>query len=109
MKIIVIGAGAMGCLYGAYLSRSNDVTILTHRAQQADALNRTGITVLEENGTEQTFRRLRAMPSGTCREVADLVIVFVKSTQTEQALEENKALCEKCSRRGACVPRKSMV
>lgn len=92
MKIIVIGAGAMGCLYGAYLSRFNDVTILTHRAQQADALNQTGITVLEENGTEQTFRRLRAMPSGTCREVADLVIVFVKSTQTEQALEENKAL-----------------
>ena len=28
MKIIVIGAGAMGCLYGAYLSKHNNVTML---------------------------------------------------------------------------------
>ena len=28
MKIVVIGAGAMGCLYGAYLSEKNDVTLV---------------------------------------------------------------------------------
>ena len=28
MKIVIIGAGAMGCLYGAYLSEKNEVTML---------------------------------------------------------------------------------
>ncbi len=45
MKIVIIGAGAMGCLYGAYLSEHNEV-----------------------------------------------VIFFVKSTFTEEALEANKEL-----------------
>ena len=92
MKIIVIGAGAMGCLYGAYLSKHNDVTMLDVYEPQVENINQNGITVLEEDGTEQHFSGIRAMKSGTCKEVADLVIVFVKSTHTESSLEENKDL-----------------
>ena len=92
MKIIVIGAGAMGCLYGAYLSKNNDVTMLDVYEPQVQALNENGITVQEEDGSEQHFSNIRAMKSGTCHEIADLVIVFVKSTHTESSLEENKAL-----------------
>ena len=89
MKIIVIGAGAMGCLYGAYLSKNNDVTMLDVYEPQVQALNENGITVQEEDGSVQHFSNIRAMKSGTCNEVADLVIVFVKSTHTESSLEEN--------------------
>ena len=78
MKIIVIGAGAMGCLYGAYLSKHNNVTMLDVYEPQVESINQNGITVLEEDGTEQHFSNIRAMKSGTCKEVADLVIVFVK-------------------------------
>lgn len=85
MKIIVIGAGAMGCLYGAYLSKHNDVTMLDVYEPQVESINQNGITVLEEDGTEQHFSNIRAMKSGTCKEVADLVIVFVKSTHTESS------------------------
>lgn len=92
MKIIVIGAGAMGCLYGAYLSKHNNVTMLDVYEPQVENINQNGITVLEEDGTEQHFSNIRAMKSGTCKEVADLVIVFVKSTHTESSLEENKEL-----------------
>lgn len=92
MKIIVIGAGAMGCLYGAYLSKHNNVTMLDVYEPQVESINQNGITVLEEDGTEQHFSNIRAMKSGTCKEVADLVIVFVKSTHTESSLEENKEL-----------------
>lgn len=92
MKIIVIGAGAMGCLYGAYLSRHNDVTMLDVYEPQVESINQNGVTVLEEDGTEQHFSGVCAMKSGTCSEVADLVIVFVKSTHTESSLEENKGL-----------------
>ena len=90
MKIIVIGAGAMGCLYGAYLSKNNDVTMLDVYEPQVQALNENGITVQEEDGSEQHFSNIRAMKSGTCHEIADLVIVFVKSTHTESSLDETK-------------------
>ena len=48
MKIVIIGAGAMGCLYGAYLSRHNEVIMLDSYQPQVDAINKNGITVLEE-------------------------------------------------------------
>lgn len=92
MKIVIIGAGAMGCLYGAYLSRKNEVIMLDVYEPQVEALNKNGITVVEADGSESHFSRIQAMKSGTCDAVADLVIVFVKSTFTENALEENKAL-----------------
>lgn len=92
MKIVIIGAGAMGCLYGAYFSRKNEVIMLDSYEPQVDAINQSGITVLEEDGTENHFSHIRAIKSGECREVADLVVVFVKSTYTESALEINKEL-----------------
>ena len=78
MKIVIIGAGAMGCLYGAYLSRHNEVIMLDSYQPQVDAINKNGITVSEEDGTEQHFSSVRACLSGEYKEDADLVIVFVK-------------------------------
>lgn len=92
MKIVIIGAGAMGCLYGAYLSRHNEVVMLDSYQPQVDAINKNGITVLEEDGTEQHFSSVRACLSGEYKEDADLVIVFVKSTYTEDALKTNRKL-----------------
>lgn len=40
MKIVIIGAGAMGCLYGAYLSRHNEVIMLDSYQPQVDAIIR---------------------------------------------------------------------
>lgn len=92
MKIVIIGAGAMGCLYGAYLSRKNEVIMLDSYQPQVDAINENGITVLEEDGTKQHFPSVRACLSGEYKEDADLVIVFVKSTYTEDALKTNRKL-----------------
>ena len=92
MKIVIIGAGAMGCLYGAYLSRHNEVIMLDSYQPQVDAINKNGITVSEEDGTEQHFSSVRACLSGEYKEDADLVIVFVKSTYTEDALKINRKL-----------------
>ena len=92
MKIVIIGAGAMGCLYGAYLSRHNEVIMLDSYQPQVDAINKNGITVSEEDGTEQHFSSVRACLSGEYKEDADLVIVFVKSTYTEDALKTNRKL-----------------
>lgn len=92
MNITIIGSGAMGCLYGAYLSTHNHVIMLDVFQPQVDAINQNGITVIEEDGSSPHFANVTAMKSGTCTEAADLVIVFVKSAFTESALEENKHL-----------------
>ena len=59
---------------------------------QVDAINKNGITIVEPDGTERQYKKVCAMKSGTCESVADLVVVFVKSIYSENALEENKAL-----------------
>ncbi len=92
MKIAVIGAGAMGSLYGAYLSKKNDVILIDSNAACVDAMNEAGITVVEKNGQQHKHEALRAYCSGTCTEHVDLVIVFVKSTYTQVALEQNRSL-----------------
>ena len=92
MKIVIIGAGAMGCLYGAYLSRKHEVIMLDSFDKQVEAINQNGITVLEEDGTENQFTNVKACISGEYKEAADLVVVFVKSTFTEDALRDNKKL-----------------
>ncbi len=92
MRVVIIGSGAMGCLYGAYLSKNNEVVLLDSFEPQVKALNENGITVLEEDGIEYSYKNIKAYKSGEYHEEADLVIVFVKSTFTEDALHDNKSL-----------------
>lgn len=93
MKIAVLGAGAMGCLYGAYLSKKNQVMMIDSYRPQVEAINAGGIGVIETDGSETYYKEnISAFPSGECLEKVDMVIVFVKSTNTETALEENKKL-----------------
>ena len=92
MKIVIIGAGAMGCLYGAYLSKKHEVIMLDSYEPQVEAINAHGITVVEEDGSEPHFDGIKAYLSGEYHEVADLIIVFVKSTFSEEALQVNKNL-----------------
>ena len=78
MKIAILGAGAMGCLYGAYLSRENEVIMLDRKPEKVDGINKKGITVIEEDGSSNDFTNVKAYLSGKCNEIVDLVIVFVK-------------------------------
>ena len=93
MKIAVLGAGAMGCLYGAYLSKKNQVLMIDSYRPQVEAIRESGIAVVETDGSESYYKEnISAFLSGECPKKVDLVIVFVKSTNTETALEENKNL-----------------
>lgn len=93
MKIAIVGAGAMGCLYGAKLSAdpTNEVYLIDVWKDHIDAVNENGL-LMEENGETAAYRAVRgvvdARPAGIC----DLVIVFVKSTLTKTAVKENKAV-----------------
>lgn len=91
MKIAVVGAGAMGSLYGMYLASQHEVTLLDSYQPQVDTINENGLTKVEKDKSETTIK-IKAVLSGSDIGIQDLVIVFVKSIHTLEAMKENKAL-----------------
>jgi 2-dehydropantoate 2-reductase len=84
MKIAIIGAGAMGGLFGAYLARSGaEVSVVDIRPELIAAIQANGLTVEEPEG--EMNLRLQAVVEAEQLEPVDLVIVFVKSAETLQA------------------------
>ncbi|NMD44379.1 MAG: ketopantoate reductase family protein, partial [Clostridiales bacterium] len=43
MKIGIIGAGAMGCIYGTYLCKHNEVLLVDVVQAHVDAINEKGL------------------------------------------------------------------
>ncbi|MFT4107054.1 MAG: ketopantoate reductase family protein [Lacrimispora sp.] len=90
MKIAVIGAGAMGSIYGAHLSLNNEVYMVDTSAATVDHIEAEGIK-LQEDGTENVYRP-HAVTCTEGMEPVDLVILFVKSLFSKAALGGNKCL-----------------
>ena len=91
MRIAVIGCGAMGALYGGYLSRNNDVTLVERNPDRIAKIRADGLRIAEPDGSAAVYRPgITGDTSGMAP--ADLVILFVKSMQSEAALEANRAL-----------------
>ena len=86
MKIVVIGAGAMGSLFGGLLAEhKNDVTLLDIWPEHVDTLNSKGLSI--ERDGEQRKVSVKATTEPETIGEADLAIVFVKSTQTAHAAQ----------------------
>ena len=91
MRIAVIGCGAMGALYGGYLSRNNDVTLVERNPDRIAKIRADGLRIAEPDGSAAVYRPgITGDTSGMAP--VDLVILFVKSMQSEVALEANRAL-----------------
>jgi 2-dehydropantoate 2-reductase len=87
MKIVMLGAGAMGSLFGALLSRSGkgEVWLLDIWEEHIDRVKADGLRVELED--EEIVFRLRATTDPEEVGVVDLVIVFVKAYLTADAVE----------------------
>ena len=84
MKIAVVGAGAMGSLFGALLTESqNEVWLYDVWVEHVHAINDSGL-IIERMGKT---RRVRINATTNPKEIGhvELVIIFVKSTQTQSA------------------------
>ena len=85
VRVTVLGAGAMGCLFGGRLTGAGlDVVLVDAWPVHVDALNGTGLRVWE--GDQVSFQAVRAVAAGAPVRPAELVLLFVKSYRTEQAL-----------------------
>lgn len=91
MRIAVIGAGAMGALFGGYLSRHNDVVLVDVNQAQVDAINQNGLVIQEADGSSAVYHPT-AVTSTAGMEPADVVVLFVKSMFSESALRANASL-----------------
>ena len=86
MRILVIGAGALGGYYGACLARAGrDVTFLV-RPDRAAQLARTGLQVVSPHGDFAV--PAVTIASSEIREPFDLVLVGVKSYSLDAVMEQ---------------------
>ena len=85
MRIAVVGAGAVGSVYGALLSRSgHDVTLVDVAAEQVDAINRDGIVLAGAGGDEPAVPAAASTDAAAARG-AEAVLVLVKAHATGAA------------------------
>ena len=86
MKIVVLGSGAMGCVYGGKLAEAGyEVTLVDIWKEHIDAIKQNGLHI-EGVGGERKITSVKAVTSPSEAGKADLVIVFVKATMTEEAV-----------------------
>jgi 2-dehydropantoate 2-reductase len=78
-----MGAGAVGCYYGAMLARAGHKVTLIGRPQHVQAAQRSGLR-LETNTFNEAVRLQASTDPGAVRG-ADLVLFSVKSNDTESA------------------------
>ncbi len=85
MRIAVVGAGAVGSVYGALLSRTgHDVILVDVAAEQVDAINRDGIVLAGAGGDEPAVPAAASTDAAAARG-AEAVLVLVKAHATGAA------------------------
>ena len=90
MKIVVIGAGAMGSIYGGHLSMNNEVYMVDTNQTVVDKINSDGLKIDEDGMTNVYHPKAVTTTEGIGN--VDLVILFVKAIFSRSALEGNKNL-----------------
>jgi len=89
-KIYVLGAGAVGCYFGGMLARAHhDVTFIA-RPERATALNESGLQ-MDCKAFHETIV-VKASSDLAILSDADLVLLSVKSLDTERTLAEIKSI-----------------
>ena len=88
MKVAVMGAGAVGCYYGAMLARAGHEVVLIGRPAHVEAVDARGLR-LETKAFDEHVR-VAASTEASAVQGADLVLFCVKSTDSESAAEQIK-------------------
>ncbi|ARL05086.1 ketopantoate reductase family protein [Burkholderia pseudomallei] len=86
MKIAILGAGAMGSLFGGLLAEADQhVTLLDINDAHLHAITTHGLRLETDTG-DRHVRNLQALRPGDATDVPDLLIVFTKAMHTRAAL-----------------------
>ncbi len=84
-RVAIVGAGAMGCLFGARLAEQGvRVTVVDVDRERLSIIGRDGITLVDDNGS-----RTVAVQAALAAEITtpvDLVLLFTKGTHSAAAI-----------------------
>lgn len=83
MKIAIMGAGAVGCYYGAMLARSGHDVVFVGRPAHVEAMNRDGL--LLDFGSSREYVTVKADTEPKIIADSDMVLFCVKSPDTADA------------------------
>ncbi len=91
MRIVIVGPGAIGCLFAAALSKTKEeVWLLDKHKERAAKISDQGIRVEGISGNWTAKVRIAANPKDI--PVADLLIITVKSYDTKNAIVQAKPI-----------------
>lgn len=88
MKIAVVGAGAMGCLFGGKLSSVAEVWLVDPWKDHVSALRTKGLELVERDGSVQNIPVRAVHDPLHVSTAVDLALIFVKAHQTEWAARQ---------------------
>jgi 2-dehydropantoate 2-reductase len=92
MQITILGAGAMGSLFGGLLAEAGaTVTLLDVNQQHLDAIRHNGLLLETDSGT-RVIKNLTACRPEQATEIPDLLMIFTKTHQIAQALTSARHL-----------------
>jgi len=83
MKIAIMGAGAVGCYYGAMLALAGHEVVLVGRTSFVEAVSQNGLIL--EKGGERLVAQVKASSDPSIISGAELLMFCVKSGDTEEA------------------------
>src|SRR5689334_23129124 len=89
MNFVIVGAGALGSIYAAYLARAGHKVSLVARGGRAAALEKHGLEVV---GQETFTTRCDIVTKPETLKQADLLLLAIKTYDMEQALSSLRGL-----------------
>lgn len=91
MRIVIFGVGAMGCLFGAGLSKVADVTLAGRWREQIDMLSRARLRIVHPDHYEE-YADLHVTDDVEDIGPADAALILTKSPRTEAVARQAAAL-----------------
>ncbi|MDR3270681.1 MAG: 2-dehydropantoate 2-reductase [Peptococcaceae bacterium] len=92
MKFVIFGAGTMGALVGALLTKAGEEVILVDKSDKViAAIRQNGVKVTLKN-TEEAFRIPIVKNAAEIKEKPDVILFLVKGLYTEAAAKEAQIL-----------------
>jgi 2-dehydropantoate 2-reductase len=88
VRIVVYGAGAVGSFFGGLLARGGHQVRFVARGAQLEALHERGLRIVSSSLGNLTIQPVDVSASASDFGTADLVLICVKTYQTEQVLND---------------------
>ena len=97
LKVAVLGAGAMGCLFGGLLAEKGlNVILIDVWKEHVNAINKDGLK-MDGHGGDRVIK-VKATSDPSSLDKIDAVIVMCKATALEPALNSIKNIIYICTR-----------